>query len=159
MSQLHSPQPNRRVRSARLLILVPLAVSACDGENGDEGGNDTAAETQADSACTTSDCDEGAGDGMSTGSADAGIGMPSPLCERSCSNGEMCGVGDKADCLTLCMLQDSASAEISEACYASHIDELTCVADLTCEELNEFLAGEPGHPCQAESDAVTAACE
>lgn len=143
-------------RRHRIMLLI-AALGACKGGESD-GGDDGA-------DCIGAKCDDldGLDDGplgkldLPAVRSDLGV-QPSSACAASCAVFGGCLGGSTDDCLLECDGLQADAAAHSSGCEAAADALLVCIAGLDCEAVGDYQAGAEGYPCEAEDQAVAAAC-
>lgn len=121
------------------LALIPL-LSACPVD--DDGGLDEVGETDG------TDETDGTGE---TDETDTETGEPEltaeGVCMQACALVDECGDGFP-ECLGACI---ETHEQFDGSCLTAQLTLTSCVSDLTCEQLDQYMESSPDpYPCQEE---------
>ncbi len=135
---------------AGLALPLTLILTACPRTSTEEGGDDIG-ETDESSGVT----DE-ASDSSDSSDGETGDDNPATLeaCEAACDVYTQCSQ-PLPGCVEGCLF---SVADLSAECVSEWTQLYECIGGLTCEEFDQFVAGEPDpYPCAA-VDAISREC-
>ncbi len=84
------------------------------------------------------------------------------LCQKTIDLAEECSgetatAEEEAEIMDSCQDTFEDAKEISQECYDALYDLTDCIANLSCDDLEDYFVGEPGttgYPCAAEDEVM-----